>query len=111
MIPETPSSATIGKSTRARPTRGRSSPGSPKMRDHQRREQDEERREPAEAEQHQPEQARGDAPGALALALLEQVAEDRHERGRERGVGDERADLFGTRNAIVNALIWPATPK
>ena len=46
----------------------------------------------AEAEQHQPEERRGDAPGALALALLEQVAEDRDERRRERGVRDERAD-------------------
>ena len=45
-----------------------------------------------EAEQHQPEEARGDAPGALALALLEQLAEDGHERRRERGVRDERAD-------------------
>ena len=46
----------------------------------------------AEPEQHQPEEARRDAPGALALALLEQVAEDRHERGGDGGVGDERAD-------------------
>ena len=59
---------------------------------HPRRDQDEQRRQPAEPEQHQPEEGRGDAPRPLALALLEQVAEDGHEGGRERGVGDERAD-------------------
>ena len=56
-----------------------------------RRDQDEQRGQPAEAEQHEPEEARRDAPGALPLALDEQLAEDRDERGGERRVGDERA--------------------
>src|SRR5262249_27058611 len=64
-------------------------------RDHPRREDDEERDQAPEAEQHQPEEARGDAPGALALALLEQLAEDRDEGRRECGVGHERADQVG----------------
>src|SRR5581483_6138855 len=42
--------------------------------------------------QHQPEQGRGHAPGALALPLLQQLAEDRDKGGRQGGVGDERAD-------------------
>jgi hypothetical protein len=57
-----------------------------------RREQDEQRRQTAETEEHQPKQRRGDAPGALALALDEQLAEDRDERRAERRVRDERAD-------------------
>src|SRR5204863_1554223 len=40
----------------------------------------------------QPEEARRDPPGALALALLEQLAEDRNERGRDGRVGEECAD-------------------
>ncbi len=58
----------------------------------QRREQDEERGDAAEDEQRQPEERRGDTPGALLLAPLEQLAEDRDEGARERRVGDERAD-------------------
>src|SRR5262249_15053510 len=38
------------------------------------------------------EEARGDAPGALALALLEQLAEHGHERGGDRRVGKQRSD-------------------
>src|SRR5947199_327987 len=57
-----------------------------------RREQHEERRERAEREEGEPDEARGDTPGALALTFLEQVAEDGDERGRKSGVGDERAD-------------------
>ncbi len=59
---------------------------------HPRRDDHEERRQGAEAEQRQPEEARGDPPGALALPSLEQVAEDGDEGRREGGVGDERAD-------------------
>jgi hypothetical protein len=47
---------------------------------HERRQHDEERREGAEAQEHQPEEARRDAPGAPAFAFLEQLAEDRNER-------------------------------
>ena len=60
--------------------------------DHPRRDQDEDARQRRQPEQHQVEEARRDAPGPPALALLEQVAEDGDERGREGGVGDERAD-------------------
>ena len=58
--------------------------------DDPRGDEDEERGQCTEPEQHQPEEARRDAPGALSLALLEQFAEHRDERGRERRVGDER---------------------
>ncbi len=54
------------------------------------RDHDEEGRQAAEPEQQQPEEARGDAPGPLAVALLEQVGEDGDERRGERRVGDER---------------------
>src|SRR5262249_14775577 len=37
----------------------------------------------------------GDAPRALAVALLQELREDGNERGRERGVGDERAHQVG----------------
>ena len=40
----------------------------------------------------EPEERRGDAPRARAVALLEQLAEHRHERAGEGRVGDERAD-------------------
>ena len=60
--------------------------------DDPRRDQDEERAERGQPEQHQPEEARGDAPGALALALLDQLAEDGDERRGQRGVGEERPD-------------------
>ena len=89
MIPEAPSSATIGNSSRESPI-DESLVLRVEARHQERRDQDEERRQRAEPEQHQPEQARRDAPRALALALLEQVAEDRHERGGDGGVGDER---------------------
>src|SRR5262249_14492719 len=55
------------------------------------RDQHEEGGQAAEAEEDEPEEAGRDAPGALALALLEQVAEDGDEGGGEGGVGDERA--------------------
>ena len=61
----------------------------------QRREQDEERRHAAEDEQRQPEERRGDTPRPLALALLQQVAEHRHERTGQRGVREERAHDVG----------------
>ncbi len=84
-MPETPSNMTIGKSTRESPIAScLSPPGSPNS--------------PmihgatTMKSEDEPEQARRDAPGALPLALLQQVAEDRDEGGGERGVGDERAD-------------------
>ena len=40
---------------------------------------------------HEPEEGRGHAPGARALLLLEQLAEDGHERGAEGRVRRERA--------------------
>ena len=60
--------------------------------DHPRRDEHEQRRQRRQAEQHQPEQARCDTPRPFSLPLLEQLAEDRDERRRERGVGNERAD-------------------
>ena len=57
----------------------------------ERREEDEHRGDPAEDQQRQPEERRCDAPCALALPLLEQLAEDRHEGARERRISDERA--------------------
>ncbi len=58
--------------------------------EHPRGDEHEQRGQRRQAEEHQPEEARGDPPGALALAPFEQVAEDRHERRRERCIGDER---------------------
>ncbi len=52
--------------------------------------EDEQSREPAEREEHEPEDRRGDAPSSLPLALLEQVAEDGNERSGESSVGEER---------------------
>ena len=105
MIPESPSRTTIGKRTRESADREiRVAAGVAERRDDERREHDEERRQRAEAEQHQPEERRGDAPGALALSLLEQLAEDGDERGGERRVGDERANevrhLEGDREGV-----------
>ena len=78
--------------------------GVPERRDDERREDDEERGDRSEAEQQKPEEGRGDAPGAFALALLEQLAEDGDERGRERGIRDERANevrhLEGDREGV-----------
>ncbi len=112
MIPETPSRTTIGKRTRESADRELLVvAGIVERRNHERREDDQERGQAAEAEQHQPEEGGGHAPGALPLALLEQLAEDRDERGREGGVGDERAERFGTWKATVNALILPVAPK
>ncbi len=58
----------------------------------QRREQHAERCHGGQAEEQQPEDRRCDTPGACLLALLEQLGEDRHERGCQRRVCDERAD-------------------
>ena len=57
--------------------------------DQQRRDQDEERGEAAEHEEDEPEDRRGDPPGPLPLALLEQVAEDGYERAGESCVREE----------------------
>src|ERR671930_441447 len=46
----------------------------------------------AQCKQHEPEEGRGDAPCACAVTLLEQLAENGHEGGRESCVGDQRAD-------------------
>ena len=54
--------------------------------------EDEERRDRAEDDQHDPEQRRGQPEGLFAPALLEQVGEDRHERRRQRRVGEQVAD-------------------
>ena len=90
-IPETPSSATIGKSTRDSPTASASVvaglPKRPITHGATSTNSAVRRRQP---EQHQPEEARGNPPRTLAVALFEQVAEDRDERGGERRVGDER---------------------
>jgi hypothetical protein len=53
----------------------------------------------------------GDTPGPLALALLEQVAEDGHKGRRERGVGDERPDRVRHEERDLEAFTEPWTPK
>ena len=66
----------------------------------------------AEPEEDQPEERRGDAPRPRALPLLEQLAEDGHERGRESAASATSArTVFGIRKAISNALMGPRTPK
>ena len=45
----------------------------------------------AEDDEDEPEERRGDPPGAGALFLHEELAEDRHERGAESGVRSQRA--------------------
>ena len=62
------------------------------QREQLRREHHRDRRDRGEPRERQPPHGRGDAPGAVALALREQLVEDRHERGAERRVGDQRAD-------------------
>ena len=61
----------------------------------------------ADDEQEEPEHGRRDPPGARLLPFLEQLAEDGHERGRERGVRDERAhevrDLEGDGEGVDRA--------
>jgi hypothetical protein len=47
----------------------------------------------------------------LRASLLEQLGEDGHERGAERGVGEQLRTTFGTWNAIVNALNAPLVAK
>src|SRR5436305_1945487 len=54
--------------------------------------EDEDRRERGGPEQHEPEERRRHAPCALAMALLQQLAEDGDERGRERRVRQECPD-------------------
>ncbi len=105
MIPETPSRTTIGKRTRERPIASAlSPPGSPNGAITSGAKTMKSAVSAAEAEQHQPEEGRRDPPGALALALLEQLAEDRDEGGGERGVRDERAEqvrhLEGDREGV-----------
>ena len=93
ITPERPSRTTIGKRTRERPTaRSASPPGLAEQADDRRRGEHEQRRQPAGDEEDEPEDRRSDAPGADAVAPLEQLAEDGDERAREGGVGDERAN-------------------
>ena len=93
MIPETPSRTTIGNRIRESVIASCwSPPGSPNGAMIERREDDQERGDRTEAEQEEPEEGRGYAPSAFALAFFEQLAEDRNECGRERGIRDERAD-------------------
>ena len=56
----------------------------------QRCNEDEKGGQAPEHEQDEPEDRRGDPPGALAVTLLDQPAEDRDERTRQRGVGEQR---------------------
>ena len=59
---------------------------------HPRRDEDEQGGQRAEADDHDPEERRGDAPRALPFVLLEQLAENGDEGRAERHVGDEGAD-------------------
>ena len=81
--------------------------GIPERLEEPRRKHDEERGERAEAEQHQPEDARRDPPCPPAITLLEQLAEHGHERRRKRRVRDERPkqvrDLEGDRERFPDA--------
>ena len=54
--------------------------------------EDEERGQPAADQQEEPEDGRRDAPGPRPLPLFQQLAEDGHERGRQRRVGDDGPD-------------------
>ena len=93
MIPERASRITIGKrSAREADREVEVAAGRAEQLDDQRRREHEDRREPGRDEEDEPEDRRRDPPRAGALALLEQLAEDRDERARERRVGDERAD-------------------
>ena len=68
-----------------------------------RRDEEEEGTERGQPEQHQPDEGRRDAPGAL-LVRAKEIDEDGHERGRERRVRDERANevrqLVGDREGV-----------
>ena len=57
-----------------------------------RREHDRDAGHRREAREREPPDRRGHAPGALALALRQQLVEDRHERRAERRVRHQRAD-------------------
>ena len=57
-----------------------------------RRDEDEQQRQDGEREQDQPGQRGGELDRLAPALVLEQLREDRDERARERGVGDERAD-------------------
>src|SRR5439155_203886 len=57
--------------------------------DDPRGEQDEERCQAGQHEQHEPEETRGDAPGALPVTPLEQLGEDRDECSGQGEVRDE----------------------
>jgi hypothetical protein len=72
--------------------------------DQERRDEDQHGRQERDADQDEPEDRRGDAPGPRLLLLGEQLAEDGHERARERGVAherpDEARDLRGDREGV-----------
>ena len=75
-----------------------------------RRDEDEDDRERAEHDEDQPEQRAGELERLLALAvLLQQLGEDRDERGAERRVGEQRAhqvrDLEGDRERRDGAAV------
>ncbi len=105
--PLSPSRITIGKSTRDRPTVSASSCAvncvAGEQRHDHRRERDEGERDQREADEQEARHRAGRVDRVLAPLLLEQLGEDGHERARERGVGDERADqvrdLEGEREA------------
>ena len=82
MIPETPISSTTGESTRDRPVASSSRSPRPKMRMISGAASIRSPVTRAEDDEDEPEEGRGHAPGALPLVLLEQLAEDRHERAR-----------------------------
>ncbi len=111
-IPESPSSTTVGKSTRESPTASsKSPPGSPKGRMRSGASRMKSAVTRAEPEQRQPEERGGDPPGTLLLAAFEELAEDGDERSRERGVGDERANEVRDLDRDGEGVDRPATPK
>ena len=91
-IPESPSRITIGKSTRERPTaRSKSPPGSPKSSTMSGAASTKIAVSPVVKRRTSQKIVDATRQAREPLALLEELAEDRHERAGEGGVRDERA--------------------
>jgi hypothetical protein len=78
-IPETPRKTTTGKRTLERPGREILELAQPEDAHDQRRQEHEKAGDRAEDDEDEPEERRGEAPGAGTLLLFEELAEDGNE--------------------------------
>jgi len=74
-------------------------------------EQDEERGQPGEHQQHQPEEAGGDPPGPLPVPALEQLGEDGDESSGQREIRDEGPEQVRNLERDRERVDLPADPE